>query len=109
MRQPKRAKRPSTFEFEVTEEEEETYEGKLLQLEEEVKKTKPSKRKGASLMKDTFTKRRDWISKDLPTVEEVITKFPPLKKARTVSQEIILCNCDINFVLFVSEHYVAVE
>ena len=87
-------------------EEEETYEGKLLQLEE-VKKTKPSKRKVASLMKDTFTKRRDWISKDLPTVEEVITKFPPLKKARTVSQEI--CNCDINFVLFVSEHYVAVE
>jgi hypothetical protein len=69
----------------VTEEEEETYEGKVLELQDEGKKPKPSKSKVTSLMKDTITKRREWISKDLPTVEEVITKFPPLKKARTVS------------------------
>ena len=83
-RQPKKSKRP-TCTFEVTEEEEETCEGKVLELHEESEKTKPSKRKVALLMKDTFTKRREWISKDQPTVEEVITKFPPLKKARTVS------------------------
>ena len=82
-RQPKKAKRPT---FEVTEEEEETYEGKVLELQEEMKKSKPIKSKVASLMKDTFSKRRQWISQDLPSVEEVITKFPPLKKARTVSR-----------------------
>ena len=44
LRNPKKAKR-LTAEFEVTEDEEETYEGKLLLLEEEVKKTKPCKKK----------------------------------------------------------------
>ena len=81
-RQPKKAKR---MRFEVMEEEDEMYDGKVLELQEEVTKRKPKKSKVASLMKDTFTRRRQWISQDLPSVEEVITKFPPLKKARTVS------------------------
>ena len=61
-KQSKKSKRQS---FEVTEEEERMYEGKVLELQDEVKKTKPNKSKVKSLMKDTFTKRREWICKDL--------------------------------------------
>ena len=55
LRNPKKAKHP-TVEFEMTEEE--TYEGKLLQLEEELE-IKPCKTKVATLMQDTFAKRMD--------------------------------------------------
>ena len=71
--------------FEVTDEEEDTYEQKISELHEEVGKSKPSKGKVSSLMKETFTKRRQWIIQDLPSVEEVLQKFPPLKRARAVS------------------------
>ena len=80
-RQPKRAKSHSVFE--ITEED--TYEQNISELHEEVGKDKPSKRKISSLIEQTFTKRRQWITQDLPSVEEVLQKFPPLKKARMVS------------------------
>lgn len=81
-RQPKRAKSHTLFD--VTEDEEDAYEQKISELHEEVEKDKPSKKKVSSLMKDTFTKRRQWITQDLPEVKEILEKFPPLKKARMV-------------------------
>ena len=82
-RQPKRAK--SHLVSEVTREEEDTYEQKISELHEEVGKSKPRKGKISSLMKETFEKRRQWIIQDMPSVEEVLEKFPALKKGRTIS------------------------
>ena len=82
-RQPKRAKSHSVSE--VTREEEDMYEQKISELYEEVGKSKPRKGKISSLMRETFKKRRQWIVQDMPSVEEVLEKFPALKKGRTVS------------------------
>ena len=70
---------------EVTREEEDMYEQKISELHEEVGKSKPRKGKISSLMRETFKKRRQWIVQDMPSVEEVLEKFPALKKGRTVS------------------------
>lgn len=82
---PTRRPKKTRSEFAVTEAEGNSYDDNVIELQMEAEKDAPSKTKLKRLMQDTFTKRRQWINNDLPTVLEVVEKFPPLKKPRSVS------------------------
>ena len=64
---------------EVTAEEEEIYESQILLLREECDKDAPQYAVLKSIMIETVNQQRHWITTELPSVEEVLEKFPPLK------------------------------
>lgn len=73
------SKRPrKQSDLNVTTEEEESYGDNVQTLENECRKEKLEKKVIKNLMMKTFSKRRQWIQNDSPTVDEVLQKFPPL-------------------------------
>ena len=89
---PPPPKRPRGGEVTITTDEVASHEECVLQLQEECKQTKPSKKKLKRLMKSTYNGRRAWVIKDAPPVTEILEIFPPLKKPKHVS-----CECSIKW------------
>ena len=90
---PPPPKRPRGGEVTIITDEVASHEECVLQLQEECKQTKTSKKKKLKrLMKSTYNGRRAWVIKDAPPVTEILEILPPLKKPKHVS-----CECSIKW------------
>ena len=69
----------------MTDEEIQEYEEKTERLAQECAKEKPKKKRVKRLMEATHVGRRAWVENELPSVSEVLEKFPPLKQPKHVS------------------------
>ena len=79
---PKRARGGKVI---MTDEEIQEYEEKTERLAQECAKEKPKKKRVKRLMEATHVGRRAWVENELPSVSEVLEKFPPLKQPKHVS------------------------
>ena len=57
---------------------------KISLLKDEMKKKTPKSKHIKELMADTWNERRQWMVEECPSVQEVVTKYPPLRLQRWV-------------------------
>ncbi|KAL1442097.1 hypothetical protein MTO96_007993 [Rhipicephalus appendiculatus] len=83
----KRTTRPSMESDLVDAEDEETITAHISGMQKELKKARPDYEYIRDCMLRTFAARREWISRDIPSVEEITDKYPALMQSTIVHNE----------------------
>ncbi len=73
----------------------ELYQQHKEKLVKQYEKTAPKQKRIEKLAKKTFTKRRQWIVKDVPAAMDIITEFPMFKDPQYVRKCVIAYNMEL--------------
>ncbi len=76
---------------ETTHDADELYQQHKDKLSREWGKSAPKQKRIEKLMKKTYTKRREWIVKDVPAAMDIVTEFPMLKDQEYVRKCVHSC------------------